>query len=504
MAIFWALRFGTTARLKADLGIAQDAAKAASEELVRANQTVEAWRGQHQSEQLERTRFETEARRVPGLEAELQQVRGRLETLGAEKSALQTEAERVPLLERRVEALTEEARKLGAAHAQLQTLLEEQGHTHAEKVAVLTEVRGEIEKDLKGIAADALHANQGTFLQLANEVFEKHKTGAQAELEAREKAVEALISPLRETLQSYKQQVDEMERVRSQSYGALSTELKGVAEAQNAVRSETSKLVNALRAAPKTRGRWGEHTLRNVLELSGLSPYCDFTTEEGFARDGSVARPDVVIRLPGNRSIVVDAKTSLSAYLDAVDAIDEGERDRHLVLHAAQIRTHVKLLAAKSYWDGLTVTPDFVVMFIPGDNFYAAAVERDPSLFEDAAAQRVIIVTPATLIALAKAVAFGWRQEKVAENAQRVHALGRELYRRIITMTAHIDRCGDALGKSVKYFNQFVGSLEHSVMPQARRVQRIGSRGHRDLGPGVTAHRSGAAIASNRRRLCRS
>jgi DNA recombination protein RmuC len=473
LAIFWALRRSATARLQADLERAQGAVKVAAEELAQAHRAVESWRGQHHAEQLERARFETEARRVAGLEVELQQARSRLESLGAERSALQTDAERVPLLEARIEALTEEVGKLGAAHAQLQTQLEEQARAHAEKVAVLTQVRGEIEKDLKGITADALRANQGTFLQLANEVFEKHKTGAEAELEARQKAVESLVSPLRETLQSYKQQVDEMERVRSQSYGVLSTELKGVVEAQNAVRSETSKLVNALRAAPKTRGRWGEHTLRNVLELSGLSPYCDFSTEESFARDGSIARPDVVIRLPGERSIVVDAKTSLSAYLDAVDAIEDRERDRHLALHAAQIRAHVKQLAAKSYWDGLTVTPDFVVMFIPGDNFYAAAVERDPSLFEDAAAQRVIIVTPATLIALAKAVAFGWRQEKVAENAQRVHALGRELYRRILTMTAHIDRCGDALGKSVKHFNQFIGSLEHSVMPQARRFNEL-------------------------------
>jgi DNA recombination protein RmuC len=304
-------------------------------------------------------------------------------------------------------------------------------------------------------------------------VFEKHKTGANAEFEAQQKAVEALVSPLRETLQTYRQQVEEMEKARSESYGALSAELKGVAEAQNAVRAEASKLVNALRAAPKTRGRWGEQTLLNVIELSGLSAYCDFSMEESFARDGSALRPDAVIRLPGGRTIVVDAKTSLSAYLDAVEAMEEAERDRHLALHADQIRAHVKQLAGKSYWDGLTVTPDFVVMFVPGDNFYAAAAERDRSLFEDAAAQRVIIVTPATLIALAKAVAFGWRQEKVAENAKEVHALGRELYSRMIKMTTHIEHCGDALGKSVNSFNQFIGSIEKSVMPKARRFTEL-------------------------------
>jgi DNA recombination protein RmuC len=235
--------------------------------------------------------------------------------------------------------------------------------------------------------------------------------------------------------------------------------------------------VQALRASPKTRGRWGEHTLQNVLELSGLSPYCDFSTEETFDRLDTRIRPDVVIRLPGGRHLVVDAKTSTSGYLDAIEATVDADRERHLMLHAAQTRDHMRKLAAKSYWEGLTVTPDFVVMFIPGDNFYAAAVERDPALFEDAAAQRVIIATPATLIALAKAVAFGWRQEKVAENAQQVHDLGRELYRRMTVMAEHIQGCGGALGKAVKGFNDFVGSLEHSVMPQVRRFNELEVQG---------------------------
>jgi DNA recombination protein RmuC len=472
-AVAWFLLRDAAARLHADLQVAQAAERERADEIAEARAEGENWRGKFESERLERARFETEARRVAGLDAELQQIRSRAAALAIESSALQVEADRVPGLEDRVSALSNDATELKAANAQLRTQLQEQALAHSEKIAVLTEVRGEIEKDLKNITADALRANQGTFLELANEVFEKHKAGAAVDLEARQKAVQALVAPLQEALQTYRQHVDDMEKERSHSYGVLSAELKGVVETQNAVRTETSKLVNALRAAPKTRGRWGEHTLRNVLELSGLSPHCDFSTEESFTRDSSVARPDVVIRLPGQRSIVVDAKTSLSAYLDAIDATDDVERDRHFARHAAQIRTHVKQLASKAYWDGLTVTPDFVVMFVPGDNFYAAAVERDPSLFEHAAAQRVIIVTPATLIALAKSVAFGWRHEKVAENAQRVHALGRELYRRIITMSSHIERCGDALGKSVKHFNQFIGSLEQSVMPQVRRFNEL-------------------------------
>jgi DNA recombination protein RmuC len=392
--------------------------------------------------------------------------------LATAQEAEEARSEELAAARRDAETWRERCQGEQVARAALDARLREQSQAHADKLAFLAQVRGEIEKDLKALAADALRANQGSFVALANEVLEKHKLGADADLAARQRAVENLVTPLRETLQSYKTQVDELERARAHAFGALSAEIRGVVSAQQAVRAETSKLVNALRAAPKTRGRWGEHTLRNVLELSGLSAYCDFATEESFVREGRTARPDVIIRLPGGRRIVVDAKTSLSAYLDAVDATDDGERERHLTLHAAQLRAHVKGLAGKSYSD-LVPSPDFVVMFVPGDNFYAAAAERDPTLFEDAAAQGVVIVTPATLIALAKAVAYGWRQEKVAENAQRVHDLGRELYRRLGRMVEHISRCGDALGRSVQHYNQLVGSLEHSVMPQARRFTEL-------------------------------
>jgi DNA recombination protein RmuC len=304
-------------------------------------------------------------------------------------------------------------------------------------------------------------------------VFEKHKAGADAELADRQAAVAQLIFPLTDALQNLREQTQELERSRSAAYGALSTELKAVADTQHAVRNETSKLVQALRASPKTRGRWGEHTLENVLELSGLSPYCDFSTEETFEGPDGRLRPDVVIRMPGTRYLVVDAKTPITAYLDAIEATTDAERHQHLLRHASQTREHVRKLAAKAYWDGLTVTPDYVVMFIPGENFFAAALEHDPTLIDDAARQRVVIATPSTLIALARAVAYGWRQEKVAENAQRVHELGRELYRRMTTMAEHIQACGGGLSKAVKGFNDFVGSLEHSVMPQVRRFNEL-------------------------------
>jgi DNA recombination protein RmuC len=441
--------------------------------LRRARAEGETWRSRHDALQLEMARMDPQVRQLGFLEKECMELRERFEYVNAEKARLETTADRVPTLERQVTALTGDISALQASNGALSTQVREQARAHQEKVDALTDVKSGIESNLKAMAAEVLQSNQGTFLELANQAFAKHKVGADADLEARHKAVADLVSPLQETLLGYRQQIEQLERSRSEAYGSLSGELKAVAETQHAVRAETSKLVQALRASPKTRGRWGEHTLHNVLELSGLSPYCDFSTEETFDRTEGRVRPDVVIRLPGGRNLVVDAKTSTFNYLDAIEAATDSDRERHLTLHAAQTREHMKKLAAKSYWDGLTETPDFVVMFIPGENFYAAAVERDQGLFEDAAAQRVIIVTPSTLIALAKAVAFGWRQEKVAENAKRVHDLGRELYRRITTMAEHIQGTGGALNKAVKSFNEFIGSLEQSVMPQVRRFNEL-------------------------------
>ena len=249
--------------------------------------------------------------------------------------------------------------------------------------------------------------------------------------------------------------------------------MKALVLMQSDASAQTRRLVNALRAAPKTRGRWGEHQLHNVMELSGMSPYCDFLTEQTIANDDGRVRPDVIIRLPGERRIVVDAKTSMAAYLDAVEAVDDDVREAHLVTHARQLRTHMRLLSGKAYWDALPVTPDFVAMFIPGENFYAAAIERDPQLFEDAISSKVLIVTPTTLIALAKAIAMGWRQEGLAENARKIGDLGRELYKRLATMGGHVAGVGAGLDSAVKRYNEMVGSLEGRVMTQARKFNEL-------------------------------
>lgn len=431
----WLLAAGKSRIAAAEAARLNDCLAEAATDLKAARHEANLWRTQAEIDSKERAVAEAAASRIDGIEAERDDLRNQLSAAKERASALEAK-------------------------------LNEQEQGHLEKIEALTALRSDIESHFKAIASDSLRGNQSAFLQIANETFDKHKHGASAELSA-------LISPLRETLQTYQLHLSELEKQRAENNGALSAELKNVVEAQNGVRTETSRLVNALRAAPKTRGRWGENTLYNVLELAGLNAHCDFAAERSYMREGALSRPDVVIRLPGGRSIIVDAKTPMAAYLDAVACVDEADRERLLLAHAQHLRAQVKLLAGKAYWDGLTETPDYVVMFVPGENFYAAAAERDPDLFEFAAAQRVLIVTPATLIALAKAVAYGWRQEKVAENAKRVHELGRDLYKRLSVTGGYVAGLGKSLSASVGKYNEFIGSLESSVMPQARRFTEL-------------------------------
>jgi DNA recombination protein RmuC len=252
--------------------------------------------------------------------------------------------------------------------------------------------------------------------------------------------------------------------------------VRQMVDAVGSTNKTTEKLLTALRASPKMRGRWGEQTLRNVLEISGLSAHVDFT-EQVSTTDGEGARlrPDVVINLPGGRCIVVDSKVALSGYLDAMDATDEAAREAFLKKHAAELKGHVKNLSSKDYWKHVPDTADFVVLFVPGENFLAAAAERDPNLFDDAFAQKVIITTPSTMVALAKSVAYGWRQEQSAKNAQEIAELGRELYRRMAIMLDHMGKVGDAIGKTTKSFNDMVGSVETRVLPQARKFKELGA-----------------------------
>ena len=369
------------------------------------------------------------------------------------------------------------------AHAATAATLTAEREAQQQKVAELTTLRGDIELKMQALAGEALKGNQQSFLLLAEQVFARHKQTAAESLEQRQKAIEAMVLPIQQSLEEYRKGLGEIEKAREAAYGGLVAHLQDVVRAQADTSKETRKLATALQAAPKTRGRWGEQQLHNVMELSGMTAYIDFDPEQTIAAADGRLRPDIIIRLPGDRRIVVDAKTSMAAYLDAVDAVDGEGREAHLDRHARQLRTHMKQLAGKAYWEALPFTPDFVVMFIPGENFFAAAIERDPQLFEDAVAARVLIVTPTTLIALAKAIAFGWRQEKVADNARKVAELGRNLYRRLATMGGHVVDVGRGLDTAVRRYNDLVGSLEQSVMPQARRFNELDVDGTQDALP---------------------
>ncbi len=359
----------------------------------------------------------------------------------------------------------EERERLALEGAELRTRLEAEQRNHQDRLR-------ELETRFRSLASDILDHNSRTFLRLVSERFDAHRNEAEKSLEARKKEIETLLTPIRENLAKFERAVGEIEKSREGAYKALLEQVRMLADSQQHLRQETAKLVQALRQ-PKTRGRWGEMQLRRVFELAGMSEHVDFVTEATVSGEEGRLRPDAIVHLPGGKSVVVDAKTPLEAYLDAVEAADEATRAVHLERHARQLREHVRKLGSKEYWSAFSEAPDFVVMFVPGEAFYAAALEAEPDLFENALRQKVLITTPATLIALVKAIAYGWQQEKIAENAQRIADLARELYERLRTFGEHMERVGRGLRHAVEHYNRAVGSLESRVLPAARRFEGL-------------------------------
>lgn len=360
--------------------------------------------------------------------------------------------------------------------SKLESALAAERATAAEKVASLTQAHERLTTEFKSLSADALSKNTDEFLKLARESFGKLQQQSIGDLEKRQQAIDSLVKPLKESLEKVDGKIVEIEKARASAYGQLSEQLKSLTTTQGQLQSEAAKLSTALRSTT-TAGTWGELQLRRVIELSGMSSYCDFVEQES----SGAFRPDVLVRLPGGQQIVIDAKAPNDAYREAANASDEKIRAEKLAEHAAKVRGHIDSLGAKNYWEQFQPSPEFVVLFLPGDQFLSGALQSDPALLDRAIGKKVLLTTPASLIALLKAAAYGWRQESISKNAEEIAELGRQLYDRITNFADNLDKVGRGLETAGKAYNAAVGSFEQTLLPGARKFEELGAKGMKDL-----------------------
>lgn len=365
------------------------------------------------------------------------------------------------------------AADLQAATARLEGERQEQARAFEEKMAVVTQARADLEKAFGALAADALKSNQQQFLQLAEQTMKLYREGAVADLGQRQKAIETLVAPVKESLAKVDAQVQALEQKRQEAYGSIEKHLLMLSENSRRLQTETHTLSTALKSTT-VRGRWGEVQLRRVIELSGMQEHCDFETQMHVKSEDGGLRPDVVVHLPGRKQLIIDSKCPLDAYLAATETDDEEKRVALLKAHADAVKKHIDALGSKSYWSQFPATPDFVVLFLPGETFFAAALAANPLLIDVGVEKRVLLASPTTLIALLKSVAYGWSQDKLAENAQLVSNQGKELYERVCKFLDHLEGVGHGLSSALKSYNSAVSNLESRVLPSARRIKELG------------------------------
>jgi DNA recombination protein RmuC len=376
---------------------------------------------------------------------------------------------------RREQSLTTETELLRAR-------LKSEETVSAEREQALTRAREQLQGVFGELARDSLQSNSEVFLQLARERLTRQQADASQALKERETAIESLVQPIREALAKTEAQIQAIERERIDAFATIKTQMEVLASGQNLLSRETRNLVTALRR-PDVRGQWGEITLRRLVELSGMTSHVDFTEQQHLNTDSGAIRPDMVVHMPEQRDIVVDVKTPLDAYLAAVEAQDDEERGAQLRRHAQIVGARVRELSSKQYWSQFERSPDFVVLFLPGDQFLSAALQENPGLIDDSLRQNVMLATPTSLVALLKAVSYGWKQTILADNAAEIRRLGEDVYKRLAVFGEHLGRLGKSLGSSVDSFNKAVGSLEQQVLPAARRFPELGLRVNREIEP---------------------
>ncbi|MDH5592570.1 MAG: DNA recombination protein RmuC, partial [Gammaproteobacteria bacterium] len=371
-------------------------------------------------------------------------------------------------------------RELEKSQSELALTLELEEKNRAQLDDILKQTREQLANTFNQLSNDALTKNNNSFLKLAEENLKRFQSEAKAELDTKEKAIQQLVKPINEALKQTTKQIHEIEKERKEAYGNLHSTIAQMAQGQQTLQQETQNLVQALRR-PEVRGQWGEMTLRRLAELSGMVAHCDFFEQTHTTTETGSIRPDMIVRLPENREIIVDAKTPLDAYLSAIQAKDDATRQLELKRHAQIIRGRVKELSAKNYWTEFTQSPEFVVLFIPGEQFLSAALEVDPALLEDSMSQNIILATPTNFVALLRAVSYGWKQQALAENALEIRELGETLYKRLSTFGSHLEKLGKSLNSSVEHFNKSVGSLERQVLPSGRKFLEMGIRAKTEM-----------------------